>query len=196
MPAPHLGLTPYGDLDDFLFSEADPFGWSVPEVEEEYQLKPGLKRIARQIMDHLLKLGHEGSDSHIGEHGHQNLVGNSYWPPELSSRVSSLAHERYVSILPLALSVTQDDKGRLMWSLFGGSEQGPETVFWKSFFSSPQREVPPDQFYEFTARLLADAYGKKTAHFRDLWNLGFRILPVTQNPGNELFPSWAKAFLI
>jgi Peptidase family M28 len=196
MPAPSLGQTPYGDIDHTLFSEADPFGWSISEVEDEYQLKPGLKRIAGMIMEHLTNLGKHGSDAHIGEHRHQNLIGNPYWPPELASRVAGLAHERYVSFLPLALSVAQDDKGRLLWSLFGGSEQGPEIVFWKSFFSAPQKELPADQFYKFMAVLLAEAYGEKTAQFQDLWNLGFRILPSAQDSTLDLLPSWAKAFLI
>ncbi len=196
MPAPRLGRPPYGDIDHALFSEEDLFGWSISEVEDEYQLKPGLKRIAGMVMEHLINLGKHGSDTHIGEHRHQNLIRNPYWPPELASRVAGLAHERYISFLPLALSMAQDDKGRLLWSLFGGSEQGPETVFWKSFFSAPQKELPADQFYKFIGVLLAEAYGEKTGQSQDLWDLGFRILPSAQNSTHDLLPSWAKALLI
>jgi hypothetical protein len=121
MPAPRLGQAPCGDVDHTLFSEADPFGWAISEMEEEYQLKPGLERIARQIMNHLLKLGYGLPDSHIGEHKNQNLKENPYWPPELSSKAGSLPHERYVSILPLALSPTQDDKDHLLWTFFGAN---------------------------------------------------------------------------
>ncbi|MGA2488595.1 MAG: M28 family peptidase [Anaerolineales bacterium] len=196
MPAPHLGLTPYGDIEHALFSEADPFGWSISEMEEEVQIKPGLKQIAGHIMGHLLNLAKHASDSYIGGHNHQNLIGNPYWPPELASRGTGLAHERYVCLLPLALSVTQDDKGRLLWSLFGGSEPGPETVFWKSYYSAPNKELPAEQFYEFLSRLFAEAYGEKTTNFQDLWNLGFRILPTAQAPAHALLPSWAKVFVI
>ncbi|MGE5264870.1 MAG: hypothetical protein ACM3S0_15935, partial [Acidobacteriota bacterium] len=43
MPPPRLRQTPYGTLDLELFSEDDPFGWHISEIEEEYELKPGLE---------------------------------------------------------------------------------------------------------------------------------------------------------
>ncbi|HTX92902.1 MAG TPA: M28 family peptidase [Anaerolineales bacterium] len=196
MPAPRLGRLPYGELESPLFSNSDPFGWPIPEVDEQYQLKPGLERISRQVMAHLLRLGRGESDSHIGEHNHQNLTGNPYWPPELASRAGSLAHERYVCFLPFSLSPTQDDKGRLLWTLFGGSEQGPETVFWKGFFSSPGEELPAGRFFNFLSQLLSEVYGESPAHFPDLLEGGFRILPSDQESGEGLLPSWARQFLI
>jgi hypothetical protein len=30
-----------------LFAEDDPYGWRVPEIEEEYELRPGLAQIAK-----------------------------------------------------------------------------------------------------------------------------------------------------
>ena len=96
MPAPQLGHLPAGAIDDSLFSEADPFGWAVSEMEEEYQLKPGLEWIARHIMSHVLKLGQGLPDSFIEGHKNKNLQDNPYWPPELAARAGSLAHERYV----------------------------------------------------------------------------------------------------
>ena len=48
-------------------------------------------------------------------------------------------------LLSLALSRTQDDKGRVRWTLFGVSEQGPARAFWQSFFSAPGVELPEPQ---------------------------------------------------
>ena len=72
------------------------------------------------------------------------LADNPYWPPELADRAGTLAHERYVVLAPLALSQTQDDKGRVRWTLFGGSEQGPARAFWKGFWTAPGRELPAE----------------------------------------------------
>ena len=60
---------------------------------------------------------------------------NPYWPLRLAEKAGAIPHERFVFLSPLALSLTQDDKGRVRWTLFGGSEQGPERDFWKSFFT-------------------------------------------------------------
>jgi hypothetical protein len=197
MPAPLLGHLPAGAIDDALFSEADPFGWAVSEMEQEYQLKPGLEWITRHIMSHIPRLGQGLPDSFIAGHKNQNLQDNPYWPPELAARAGSLAHERYVCILPLALSPTQDDKGRLLWTFFGGSEQGPEFVFWKSFFSGPAQELPAEQFTGFISRLLSEVYQEQIiAPPSGLLDLGFRILPGDTTPTNSLFPTWAGEFLV
>ena len=196
MPAPQLGPMPTGATDDTLFSETDPFGWAISEMEEEYQLKPGLERIARQIMSHVLKLGQGLPDSSIGEHKNRNLQDNPYWPPELASRAGSLVHERYVSILPLALSPTQDDKGRLLWTFFGGSEQGPEQVFWKGFFSAPGVELLSEAFTIFISKLLSEVYQEEASSPSGLMDLGFRILPTDAAITSALLPSWANEFLV
>ncbi len=41
MPPPRLGITPTGELQPDLFSENDPYGWHISEIEEFYQLRPG-----------------------------------------------------------------------------------------------------------------------------------------------------------
>ncbi len=196
MPAPQLGHLPAGAIDDSLFSETDPFGWVISELEEEYQLKPGLEWIARHIMSHVLKLGQGLPDSSIGEYKNRNLQDNPYWPAELAEHAGSLGHERYVSILPLALSPTQDDKGRLLWTFFGGSEQGPEVVFWKSFYSSPDQELPAQAFTGFIGRLLSEVYLEHASSISDLLSLGFRVLPNETSLTNITLPSWAEAFLV
>src|SRR5258708_37354326 len=118
MPPPRLGVKPYGNNapNPQLFDAADPFGWQASEFEEARELRPGLLQIARQFV---------GRVEHVlgGDHAHgmatHDLTNNPYWPPELAERCGSLGHDRAVTLSPLALSRTQDDKGLLPWTLFG-----------------------------------------------------------------------------
>jgi len=187
MPPPRLGRTPYGDVDATLFSEQDPYGWRVSEVEEEYELRPGLEHLARQIMEALVRLGQGLPEHHIAGHTGQNLVNNPYWPPELAARAGQLAHERYVTFLPLALSRSQDDMGRVRWTFFGGSEQGPERAFWKGFYSAPGQELPERESLSFVLRLLSKTHGETVHDAAQLFHIGFRILPSEEN---TTFPYW------
>jgi len=193
MPPPRLGISPLGELDDRLCSPGDPYGWPVSELEELYELKPGLAQIAAQALDEIHRLGQGQPVHHLAGHQGQNLRDNPYWPPELAARAGQLPHERYVILLPLALSRTQDDKGRLRWTVFGSSEQGPERAFWNSFYSAPGVELPTEQALSFFIHLLNSAYGAAIAGPQELLSTGFRILP---NDPDVPLPSWAQPFLI
>ena len=194
MPAPRLGWTPLGGQDLGQFSADDPYGWLISEIEEQYELRPGLGRLARQVLEPLVRLG-SGLPVHaMAGNRRENLEGNPYWPPELATRAGSLAHERYVTLLPLALSRTQDDKGRVLWTLFGSSELGPEAAFWKSFFSAPDRERPADECLPFLYRLLQAVYGVTAAASSDLRAAGLRILPTAA--GAAQLPSWTRPLLV
>src|SRR5438128_12111312 len=63
MPPPRLGRTAYGEPDPALFDAADPYGWCVSEIEEAYELKPGLESLARQLMAAFRRLG-QGEPEH------------------------------------------------------------------------------------------------------------------------------------
>src|SRR5262249_5927977 len=123
---------------------------------------------------------------------------NPFWPPELASETSK-PDERCVLLLPLALSRTQDDKGRVRWTLFGNSEQGPGKAFWKSFFTAPGVEAPPEFGVGFFCRLLRAVYGEHARDADGLRRAGLRILPEDKPDypfwGEGKLPSWAKAFL-
>ncbi|HVT14629.1 MAG TPA: M28 family peptidase [Thermoanaerobaculia bacterium] len=177
MPPPRLGQRAYGCLDSLLAGhdrERDPWGWPVSEYEEDFELRPGLARVARQLLEALDHLGH-GRPAH--GFARAKLKGNPYWPEELHGR-GAPRQERYVLLLPLALARTQDDKGRVRWTLFGGSEQGPARAFWRGFFSAPEQELPAAEATAFFARLLREAYGEDgSAGLADLRRAGFRILP-------------------
>ena len=128
------------------------------------------------------------------------LAGNPYWPSELAQAAGRLAHERFVVLAPLALSRTQDDKGRVRWTLFGGSEQGPARAFWKGFFTAPDCELAAEAGLGFFRRLLTAADGRPPDELRDLKKAGFRILPGLGDPGlpypqDEQLPSWTEPFL-
>jgi hypothetical protein len=192
MPPPRLGKRPYGEQDISLFSPDDPFGWYVSEVEEEYELRKGITDLAGQIEDQLVEMGQGRPAYHISGHQGRNLVNNPYWPPELAAMAGKLPHERYVALLPLALSRTQDDKGRVRWTFFGGSEQGPERAFWKSFYSAPGKELPLTEALSPLSHLLAGAYGERCQGLADLIKSGFRILPTQVD---SRFPYWREPLL-
>ena len=118
----------------------------------------------------------------------------------MADKVATLTHERFVVLASLALSRTQDDKGRVRWTLFGGSEQGPERAFWKSFYTAPGKEAPSEIGIDFIRRLLAGVYGVETHGPDDLRRAGFRILPHDKResfpwPSDEALPSWTEPYI-
>jgi len=126
VPPPRLGPKPYGTTGINPMPDGDPFGWAITEYEEAFELRPGLEKLAHRAVGAAAHLGC-GDPAHcIARH---KLLDNPYWPPELAEAAGQMPHERYVILMPLALSRTQDDKGRIRWTLFGGSEQGPERAF-------------------------------------------------------------------
>jgi hypothetical protein len=186
MPPPRVGPKPYGTAEPLPQNQGDPWGWQVTEYEEAFELRPGLEHLARLLVGTLIHLG-RGEPAHgIAQ---AKLQDNPYWSPELAKRAGALAHERYVVLLPLALSRTLDDKGRIRWTLFGGSEQGPARAFWQGFRIASGREAPEEQALDFIRRLLGEAYGEPVDSLADLRRAGFRILP---DDGEPLFPYWEE----
>ena len=104
----------YGTRDDRHFARGI---WPVTEYEEALELKPGLASIGAQLVDALSRFGRgqraQGIDG-------RKLDGNPCWPDDLRER-GAPPNEKYVIMLPLALSRTQDDKGRVRWTLLGGN---------------------------------------------------------------------------
>jgi Peptidase family M28 len=192
MPPPRLGYKPYGKPDSRILQDDDPYGWRISELEEEYELKPGIEHIGQQIMSNIIKLGKGLPEHYISGHGRENLSGNPYWPEELSSQAGTLFHERFITLLPLMLSRTQDDKGRVIWTFFGNSIHEPEQVFWKSFFTGPGKEIPETEAISFFTSLISDAYGEHLTNGDSLFKSGFRILTYE---GASL-PEWTRRFII
>ncbi len=202
MPPLRTGISPYtGNIYPWIFSEDDMFGWQVLEVEEEYQLRPGMETIGRQIFDAIVKLGQGNLPVRLAGHNQRNLANNIFWPEELSSHQGSLEHERFVTFMPLSLSKTKDDKGRVRWTFFGASEQGPEKAFWKSFYQSPDQELPETAFLSLMQWVFKNAYDIHSDSAEHLQNIGFRILPSADTLPctswkTDRLPSWTKQYLI
>jgi hypothetical protein len=193
MPSPKVGISPYGDIDYSIFSKEDVFGWNISEIEEEMELKPGMDQIGKQILKQIQHLGKGLPAHHIAGHANHNLTNNPYWPEELSNMVGKLNHEKYVSLLPLMLSRTQDDKGRVSWTYFGSSIQGPEEAFWKSFYTAPGTEISDNISLEFFKTLLENVYHEKSDSNTSLTKLGFYILPTNEH---DQLPSFTKKYIL
>jgi len=196
VPPPREVYKPYQDYKVNELDEDDPWGWPVSEWEEARQLRPGLAHLAEVIVHGLVELAH-GRPAH--GFSRTKLAGNPAWPLSLVNK-GPLAHERYVTLLPLALSKTQDDKGRVRWTVFGSSEQGPARAFWRSFFTAPRRQAPAELAEIFFRRLLHTVYDVPLEELIDLRKAGFRILPLEDHLAwphwrEEPLPSWTQPYL-
>lgn len=191
MPSPRVGQKAYGKLDHRIFDDDDPFGWKISELEEEYELKPGIEHAGNQIMSSIVKLGKGLPDPFISGHDKENLRDNIYWPPELALHAGRLAHEKYISLLPLMLSRTKDDKGRVIWTFFGNSIHDPGRTFWKSFFTDPHTAIPESRSISFFTDLILAAYGEKISGSESLFRAGFRIM----SSDISYLPSWTETYI-
>ena len=181
MPAPRVGMKPYGTWVQGPLSEADPHRWLVTAREEQHFLAPGLAHIGAELIHDLAAVAEGRSSHHIGK---IHLAGNPYWPPALAAAAGKLAHERLLMLSPIAMSRTQDDKGRVRWTLFGGSSEGPSRGFWQSFYAAPGIELPEAQGRAMLSSILAQVYGVTAT---DLKVAGLRVLPEATDPD---FPTW------
>ncbi len=156
MPPPRLGRKPVRRTRrPCLFRGDDLSAGRSPRSKRSTSSSPGSSIWPREIVGALVRLGRGKPEfRHRRPQGPQP-VDNPYWPPELPGPDREARHERYVVLLPLALARTQDDKGRVRWTFFGSSEQGPEQAFWKGFRSAPGREIPASGPLAFLAGLLS-----------------------------------------
>jgi hypothetical protein len=153
-------------------------------------------QLARQIMRALTTVARGKRAPGVA---HEGLRDNRYWSADLTKYLATLDHERFITLMPLALSRTQDDKGYVHWGFFGGSEQGPSRGFWKSFADGPGREPAEVKVVDFFRRLLGEVYGEVVAGAHGLEACGFRILPHTGATPlpfwrEEPLPRWASRF--
>src|SRR5262245_61855048 len=101
LPPVRLLRKPYGSWDPVPLNPDDPYGWPVTEYEEELTLRPGLRDVARRVLDRLVRFANGGASPE--EAAAYDLDKNPYWPGE---RIAPPRHERYVLLLPLAMSQT------------------------------------------------------------------------------------------
>ncbi len=112
VPPPYVGVKPYGEVDDSIRDGDD--GWIIPEHEEEDELAPAMQRIAETVLDEFDALV-AGRPTRISRF---LTDGNPAWPAELAA---ARRPQGWLA-LPLVFSKTQDDKGRVSWTLFGTSD--------------------------------------------------------------------------
>ena len=196
MPGPWMGIKPYGTQPRPVRDPADPHGWLVAESEQAFELRPGMEIIAHEILKEAMHLGQGMATPRTGK---AHLKDNPYWPSDLAAAAGKLTHERYLTLGAVALSRTQDDKGRIRWTLFGGSNLGPAAGFWQGFRLDPHTERPAEEGLAFFRQILHDVYGAEGG-LNDLVSAGFRILPIGKkalfSAVEEAIPSWCKQFLL
>ncbi|HNX49447.1 MAG TPA: M28 family peptidase [Thermoanaerobaculaceae bacterium] len=200
MPAPRLGPRPLGEWETASFAPEDPWGLQVGEDEAAWEIEPGLQHVADALLRAFAGLASGQPPALVTGHHGQHLKDNPYWPPELASRAAGGRREPLLAILPLALSRTQDDKGRVRWTVFGGSDLGPERAFWRSFSTGPDREEP-ELAFNFLGAVLRDVYGVAAVGVDGLLAAGLRVLPsagchpvAAWSP--DRLPAWARPFLV
>lgn len=193
-PPPWVAAKPYGPAEATPSPRDGEHGWVISEYEHWLELRPGLEYIARNLLGDMVRLGRGEAVAGLSS---KRLKGNPYWPAELAQHAGKLAHERYVLLTSLALSRTQDDKGRVRWTLFGASEQGPGKAFWRGFFTGPKKEVPRDEAMGFFAELLSRCYGVQEKVGREPKKAGVRILSAGRDDDFRYWnegplPAWSQ----
>lgn len=179
MPPPWVAVKPaeHGRLIAPADGDAT---YQITEYEEAQELAPGLAKIAKHILGELDKLARGSSH----ELSHTMLDGNPAWPAELAAKAKALKHPLVIA-LPLALSRSQDDKGRGRWTLFGASHEGPGAGFWASFPDDASGVGELHRFVAWAAGSDADELGN--AH-----KAGIRVLAAH----GEKLPAFARSLLL
>ncbi len=179
MPAPLVGWKPSGEVDPDLRLDGDEYGWRIPARDELHELGPGLASVAAALAPRLDGLV-DADPTHRGLS--RDLVdGNPYLPPR--GRRGPL-----IAIVSLALSRTQDDKGRVRWTLLGGSDLGPADGFWSGFARGPDRrdQDSDDDAAAKLAPLIAPFVAQRALTARprvaSLLAAGVRIVPIGPDP--------------
>ena len=187
MPPPRLARRPLGEWETGSFDPADPWGLQISEAQTAWELEPGLEHVAHALLGAFADLADGQPPPLIRGHHSQHLEGNPYWPPELARKAAEGRRDPLVAIVPLALSRTQDDKGRVRWTVLGGSDLGPERAFWRSFSTDPDHEEP-ERAITFLGALLRQVFGVAASGMPDLAAAGVRVLPSAHH---HPIPAWS-----
>ena len=138
-----------------------------------------------------------------------DLEGNPYWPPEIAE--ADLPHERCVVLLPLALSRTQDDKGRVPLDPVRRQRAGAGQAVLARLLHRPRRRGAGRGRVAFFATLLEKVYGEsilprpaadivQAETTTALLEAGFRILPAGEplvgHWDEGPLPSWTEPFVL
>lgn len=148
MPAPSIGARPYPLLYETkasllqsqgyfpYYNPQDPHYFFIPSFDEVTVIRPGLIYLMKHFLKDLSQLskGETPGGGKLKGIPKSLLENNPYFPDKLRGE------EAIVSILPITLSMTQNDQGQTPWTVFGGTMASYEEVFWKSLKSQSPRE--------------------------------------------------------
>ena len=139
MPAPWIGLKPCDPVRahaSATHGASDDRSLDITEYEQAHDLGPGLPMLAERILHELARLL-RGKPHALSQ---ALLHDNPAWPAALAEAAAAgrFAEDEIVTLLPLALSRTQDDKGTQRWTFFGHSHLGPAAAFWRSYQGDDQ----------------------------------------------------------
>ncbi len=139
MPAPWIGLKPCDPVRahaSATHGASDDRSLDITEYEQAHDLGPGLPMLAERILHELARLL-RGKPHALSQ---ALLHDNPAWPAALAEAAAAgrFAEDEIVTLLPLALSRTQDDKGNQRWTFFGHSHLGPAAAFWRSYQGDDQ----------------------------------------------------------
>jgi hypothetical protein len=176
LPAPLVARKPTGAWTDEVRIEGDEHGWRIPAREAMRELTPGLAAVAAALAPRLIALA-AGVDRVPGL-SRDLLDGNPYLPS------APLPGPPALAVVGLALTRTQDDKGRVRWTLLGGSERGPAAAWWAGLFTAPGRAVAAAS----AATRLAALAGVAATTVAGLARAGVRILPIGDRPSGDGAP--------
>ena len=193
MPSPWIGWRPYGKNHPAPRNPEDPFAWLVNEREQAFELGPGLQLIAGQVLAALERLDREQPAQGINR---AKLEGNAYWPKELAELPGAIPHERYVTFCPLALSKTQDDKGRVRWTFFRRQRAGTGPGVLEELLprTGPAKGGPSTPSIS-SAAAARRPMARNRSELTDLRRAGFRILPGSGEDGLQIVAAGSPAAL-
>jgi hypothetical protein len=97
----------------------DDHGWRITAREATHELEPGLAALAAALAPALAAVLDD--DAHTRGLSRDLIAGNRYLPDV----ALPAARAALIAVVGVALSRTQDDKGRVRWTLLGASDLGP-----------------------------------------------------------------------
>jgi hypothetical protein len=133
MPAPLVARKPTGALVGEARVAGDDHGWRITAREATHELEPGLAALAAALAPKLAAVLDD--DAHTRGLSRDLIAGNRYLP-DVALPAASLSAP-LIAVVGVALSRTQDDKGRVRWTLLG--DRPRPAPFWAGFHPARAR---------------------------------------------------------
>ena len=186
------------EQDHQVFQEGDPLGWHVSEYEEVMELRPGMERLAGQLIRAMQHLA-AGRPAH--GIARAKLEGNPYWPAELGAGCRPVRPRALCRLGPAGPLADPGRQGPRPLDALRRQRARAGAGLLERFFHGPGLRAGRRVGLGFFRRLLTAAYGQSPDGFHDLKKAGFRILPGLGDPRlpypqDEELPSWTQPYLL